>query len=66
MTKDPNSFDGMQAKREVQTRIYDEIRGRSRSEQVHFFRTEATRGDIGAWWQQVRSRKQADTSLEIE
>jgi cell division protein FtsX len=64
MTKKPPPYDCVQAKRDAQTRIYESIRDRSRDEQVEFFRKEAASGELGAWWKQIRTQKEARPSSD--
>jgi hypothetical protein len=66
MTTRPTPYDCVQATREAQRRIADQLQGLSRSEQVDFFRAEAATGELGAWWTQLRGERASQSSTDAE
>jgi len=51
---DKAGFDCVRFKREVQGRIFDEIKDMSAAEQIDYFRERSANGPLGEWWQSVK------------
>ena len=60
-TKSEKTFDCIQYKRQVQSAIYDEIKGMSHEEEIAYFRQQADKGALGPWWKRVKARGQGET-----
>ena len=49
--------DCIKCKREVQARIYEEIRGLSHAEEIAHFSRTAEEGPLGARWKKIKARQ---------
>ena len=49
------TFDCLEYKREVQRRIFEDIRDLSDEERIQYFRRRAEEGLLGAWWRKVKA-----------
>lgn len=52
--KSEKPFDCIRMKREIQSKIYEEIKGRSAEEQIAYFRRATEEGPLSAWWKAAR------------
>ena len=58
MTKTEKQFDVLEFKDSVQTTISQETKNMTVQEELAYFRKEAERDILGAWWQKVKARRQ--------
>jgi hypothetical protein len=60
-TKSEKTFDCIQYKRQVQSEIYEQVRGMSREQEIAYFQQQADSGALGPWWKRIKARGQAET-----
>jgi hypothetical protein len=52
------TFDCIAFKRQVQSEIYETIKGMTAEERREYFRVEAESGSLGDWWKSVKLRSE--------
>ncbi len=53
--KSEKKFDCLAFKRQVQTQIYEDIRGMTFDQEAAYFQRPAEQGKLGAWWKRVKA-----------
>ena len=61
-TKSEKTFDCIQHKREVQSEIYEQIKGMTHEQEIAYFQHQADTGALGPWWKSVKARGQLPTN----
>jgi pyridoxine/pyridoxamine 5'-phosphate oxidase len=49
-------FDCIKFKRQIQAKIYEEIKNMTAKEQIVYFQKQAESGSLGAWWKSLQNR----------
>jgi len=56
MKKSEKKFDCVVFKHNAQMKIYEEIKNRTKDEQIRYFREKAVSGDFASWWGLIRDK----------
>lgn len=60
MTRKPSKgFDCVEFKRRAQEQIAAEVKGKSRDEELDYFRASVVKGPLGRWWRSLEKKKVA-------
>ena len=61
-TKSDKTFDCIQYKRQVQSKIYDEIKAMTHQQEIAYFQRRAESSALGQWWKRIKTRTQVETA----
>lgn len=53
--KTKKAFDCIEYKRNVQLRIYEDIKNLTPQQEIEYFRKKAEEGSLGDWWKSVKN-----------
>lgn len=59
MTKETQTIDCLEFKRQAQAEIYEDIKDLTHNQQAEYFRKRAESGALGEWWKTIKASASA-------